>query len=821
MLRTRVAATIEWKSAQECPGEIQCLMERKTRPTILKQKLDEVEEQELSLCALSVNEIESRDSATKSLHQTEQPSWWDFQSAPLRAPDTSPPAKAHGESHETPAKPSQTRSHGSASDPILMQADLLESKLWDDSRGRMHPGFFHVSCPGIEELRRELSTALIPEENRTQRPKAASPVLRAMQVLQTTLNNGENENGLQEALVDLCNHAAAYLHCVYSSTSLRGNLFEVTATQPLGAKTDARPHRTSRHKPDAVVKKKDGLPSATLTWKDVAVAIEVKPKQSHDLGDDVVKQVMRYAWHIMQANSSAARVISATLCGPIFRLWVFDALCFGCSVGINLQKLDSMEDLASALGLLVGPLDALLPTWSPRHGQTLDLIDKTRKSQASLVLHRPCSISTMHSDGLWGRSTRAWASKAETEDGSTIQCVIKACWLPEFLKDHEALMYTKLGKVENMPELLGIACNISLPNTFALPRPTHSEALQASLLESLAQELQFVVLVIKCEVGVSIPAVITERQQVCILRDLFFILKELGLKGLHYRDLNLGNFTLKAKWEQEMEAGRNAVLLFDLDGSRFLKERRGGSTSMTARRIPLGLDDATSVNLYTLSTRAVHRLQIADEVKKWLSVKSKATSGGSSTKNADRHLERLRTKLLSCDHRYIDDAEAVVWCHLLLLRTSTQELNAETSEQIDLLHTSAKTTLWEEGWDLFVEEARAPMSGQWVDLMLEVKEAIEICEDEYRENADGTISSMEVEAYDRLAVACDTYLRCNEKVKPSSSPRKKPVRSPLSLLAPAKVNLANAKVPAASPTKISRPRVKKNLADENLPDLFA
>lgn len=57
----------------------------------------------------------------------------------------------------------------------------------------------------------------------------------------------------------------------------------------------------------------------------------------------------------------------------------------------------------------------------------------------------------------------------------------------------------------------------------------------------------------------------------------------------------------------------------------------------------------------------------------------------------------------------------------------------------NLPHNSAKTTLWTEDWDLLVPEARASMSGQWVDLLLEVKEAIEICEKECSETGDGTI----------------------------------------------------------------------------------
>lgn len=281
----------------------------------------------------------------------------------------------------------------------------------------------------------------------------------------------------------------------------------------------------------------------------------------------------------------------------------------------------------------------------------------------------------------------------------------------------------------------------------------------------VSEQTVFVALAQRCQRGFDVTDVkpaqpLTTSQLLRILRDLLRLLKRVSEKGIHYRDVNLGNFVLKQAFEQLWSDSKASVLmLLDFGNSRYLDEHRGGSDSARAMGVPLGADDALSVCALFVSHRSLEcaeQLKIAS-ARRADAARAEPSSQAPLLRLADK---ALRTAELN-EHRFADDGESAMLAYLWLVYVWARDpgLRARIKRLCDMLnHKGTKTTLWCQNWDVELGGLMQflPEGAAWLELLAALNEEIWDCQTKLHNEhlVRGRISPRERTCFDK----CDDLL---------------------------------------------------------------
>lgn len=411
---------------------------------------------------------------------------------------------------------------------------------------------------------------------------------------------------------------------------------------------------------------------------------------------------------------AAGEILTMTICGPIVRVWYMNPQRFGSSRGLSLDDPKDTNDIVKVFALFSGPVSNYLLHWKPVAGPKGRLAMKTIDDKPFLLeLKDIKSLDTRYDP--YGRRTAVWSAgvaqvlSVPGENGPpppiTLEpdehLVIKTSWHLPYLRHHEHNVYKHVAEKERerkeagierdadvaIPELIGILNGdsqvddrLACIGDKSLSDWTTREVLKDPLSKDSNAErehLHFTILVTKCRRAVPIGrCFLDELETLEVYRKLFKNVGYLGVLGVHYRDLNLGNILC--------DEATLTCLLVDLDFARIGTQRRGGGEGEKLKPHETSLDDCISGNLLFMSQHVqksrelsikLARLELAQQ--KQAKAEGEKKGGGAARQGSWRDIlaegrqdgakeladkiKKLKKKIASEHHRFIDDLESAIY----------------------------------------------------------------------------------------------------------------------------------------------------------------
>lgn len=322
-----------------------------------------------------------------------------------------------------------------------------------------------------------------------------------------------------------------------------------------------------------------------------------------------------------------------------------------------------------------------------------------------------------------GRRTSVWSAgivrtlsvNGVADDPSRItlkkdeHIVIKTSWQLSRHRTHEHDVYKHMAMTEKqlveeegfvrdkdvaIPELVGTLCedyqagdNLACIGDAPLNRWTTREVRinpMSNDLEAGVEKAHFTILITKCRKAKPINHfILREFQMIEVYRRLVKNLEHVGLLGIHYRDLNIGNILCN------LEDGF-LCLLADFDFARIETKRRGEPREEhgDGELLDTSLDDCVSGNLHFMSQhvqksrernaaltrlrRAKHAIEAAAERNvQQASVEDRLfweNERITLLEAKQGEIDGLQNEIAAHYHKFVDDLESMIYTLLWLVR---------------------------------------------------------------------------------------------------------------------------------------------------------
>ncbi|KAH8090973.1 hypothetical protein HD553DRAFT_354913 [Filobasidium floriforme] len=465
------------------------------------------------------------------------------------------------------------------------------------------------------------------------------------------------------------------------------------------------------------------LVTARLTANNICAAGATKIERNEDKLRGNSDDLACYSLTCVRDTPIAGTVYGFTACGPLFRLWCYDPLCYSsglpCDVSPDNDDQDHIDDFLKMVALLCGPLDVLICHWKPRDQAFLAFRDDPDDLESeplqitnwkSLVSNRPHGAVFVR-EQLIGRRSTAFAGKG-TINGKEKDLVIKLSYLSKDLCRHEQRV-TRHIRDFKFDELLdsGVVRGFELDENDVsnlrrgysrLPRYVGTldfgdyAAKQIDHVDAetgLTGTLYLSGLVTEGLHGTILSAKAPEDQTMQVYGDAARCLWASALCDVYYRDPNQGNILLHAEGGGMLIDFGNAVIRSLTDSAITLYQR--------SSRLE---DDARSANPYFISLvsdEAGFKAQVYTEaLTAWEKIKHKSEGDPDRLKaekklrDAERQIDEFRAP------RFFDDLESIIYCLLHQLgrhqeKFSTKgEVIAANPAEASLISDGPKRKMW-------------------------------------------------------------------------------------------------------------------------------
>jgi hypothetical protein len=418
-------------------------------------------------------------------------------------------------------------------------------------------------------------------------------------------------------------------------------------------------------------------------------------------------------------------LLSFTLCGTILRIVFINTERFGTSRGYDLSDPEDWIDVVKIIALFCGSISNYFPFWTPHELEQITM--ETLEGDTLLVKLEDIEILDRRFDP-YGRRTTVWSGKVKnikqldrngkekevdpryvpTEDEVF---VIKASWLLSYLAEHEKNVYRHIEEQDkkegrdrdpevSIPVFIGtVTTSEKAAETLGNPdlanwktrdfpvNPTQPESSKEHACLSIFATNFFKTMTI-------LGATISMVKLITVYRKLFKTLKYLAQRGVHYRDLNLGNI-LRDILTQER------CLLTDFDFARIGMQRRGDPQKGDLQPWETSKDDCISGNPIFMSSFVQEGVKNKDTLERHEKFLLQAKQGLDQAKRQEEeklldatsslldrdaaalrrrkaeesvskwesNVEQAKARLTPNAHRYIDDCETAVYTLLWLVST--------------------------------------------------------------------------------------------------------------------------------------------------------
>lgn len=398
------------------------------------------------------------------------------------------------------------------------------------------------------------------------------------------------------------------------------------------------------------------------------------------------------------------------------RVFFLNPLRFGTSRGYDLTDQQDWFEIIKIIALFAGPVSNYLQYWRPLTQEMLKI--QTPIGDELRVKFNSVQIVNKRDDP-YGKRTTVWSCEVgeieqldpngektevdpryKPDEGEVF--VIKASWLLPHLADHEKAVYQHIEEGDrqeyelngftrdpdiSIPAFLGSVINSESAAETLGPIglsqwKTRSSPVNAVNAESTPEDARFSVFATKCFKAETILGMTLSLVDLIIVyRKLFKTLKYLAKRGVHYRDMNLGNIL------RDILTGRRC-LVADFDFARIGMARRGDPARKETQPWEMSLDDCISGNLTFMSTWVQEgrvKKQIYQEIEQ-LVVDAHATLASfepgtqnyadatSELEERQEDLKEAKKKMTPTSHRYIDDCESALYTLLWLVSVAPFEI---------------------------------------------------------------------------------------------------------------------------------------------------
>lgn len=283
-------------------------------------------------------------------------------------------------------------------------------------------------------------------------------------------------------------------------------------------------------------------------------------------------------------------------------------------------------------------------------------------------------------------SERFDPSKPPLPDGwDRIRLVTKATWIAAEVVHHEERMLHILHTAEAVA-LYPLATDVSSTESISrIAKPIgHTQDELISRWNTEGEEksapVRLSILVTQCPIGRNLPTIARNANKLSlrnwgqiflgILECLWFS----SSKGIHYRDLNLGN----VMWAWMPDGKTVVAWLVDWGNARHLQQPRILSVMSIADVIRLAEDDGRSANPYFRSTACNQASQLSDEYLRQQGeyssylelirnkeanpdVVADLASLKDETAIVQEEMQKTIMKARQASHRYVDDLESLIY----------------------------------------------------------------------------------------------------------------------------------------------------------------
>jgi hypothetical protein len=426
-------------------------------------------------------------------------------------------------------------------------------------------------------------------------------------------------------------------------------------------------------------------------------------------------------------------LLSFTLCGTILRIVFINTERFGTSRGYDLSDPEDWIDVVKIIALFCGPISNYFPFWAPHELELITM--ETLEGDTLLVRLEHVEILDRRFDP-YGRRTTVWCGEVKmikqldrngkekqvdprylTDEDEVI--VIKASWLLSYLAEHEKDVYRHIEEGDkkeleetgrerdpeiSIPVFMGtIKTSERAAETLGYPDladwKTRKFPVNTTQPESREEHACLSIFATKCFKAVTIlGASISIAKLVTVYRKLFKTLRYLARRGIHYRDMNLGNI-LRDLLTQER------CLLTDFDFARIEMQRRGHPRGEHLHFWETSKDDCVSGNALFMSSyvqegvakkealerqeritpelrQQLQRAEAALEEQKLLkqsaihdpTIDDQIEALGETCKDLEKNVaqgekeeQRYRDMMRPTAHRYLDDCESAIYTLLWIV----------------------------------------------------------------------------------------------------------------------------------------------------------
>ena len=385
---------------------------------------------------------------------------------------------------------------------------------------------------------------------------------------------------------------------------------------------------------------------------------------------------------------------------------------FGTSRGYDLSEPEDWVEIIKIVALFSGPVSSYFKYWRPTVQETLKI--ETLCGRELRVTFNTVQILDKRFDP-YGRRTTVWSCEVkdvkqfdgdgeETQvdprfkPGSSEIFVIKASWLLPQFAHHEQAVYKHIEEDDQrehkqngfqrdpevaIPVFIGTVIDSDLAEKTLGPTPlkewrTMSHTITPEDPESSLEHARLTVFATKCfKAGTIIGTTLPLASLITVYRKLFKTLKYLARRGIHYRDINLGNVL------RDILTGTRSLLV-NFDFARIGMTRRGDSALNESQPWETSMDDCVSGNLKFMSTfvqqgrqkiaqyhvqqQAVQAVRQNIKKQESTSVKTpKQKKREADLTRQEQLLQDLKDEMQSTAHRYIDDCESAMYTLLWLV----------------------------------------------------------------------------------------------------------------------------------------------------------
>lgn len=685
--------------------------------------------------------------------------------------------------------PAKTRSESSTGIP-LARAHAIGEDLGMDAQFRLDDAWLEpASSPQLDEaIGKALTKHSVRRALKALTTAVEDNLSAARKKANTSAQGKVQEAGPLEAKVEL---ALARFFTPYRG-ELRQHFGVPADANGWGSCFDhgkfqvANPDRTNDedHRPDTVVfsKRPSKRGKASVHWSDIVSVIEIKVQAAEDCGDQVTKQVLRYARCIKSAHPICSTVHIVTVCGPFVRLWTFGPGAFTTSRGYSLLKAADQRPICRTLALLVATQPStLLGNWAPAKTFAIHLLDGsapqtwswTQKEGPKVIFVRPKLfgghavifgghaklLPSSESTGQKGSGEQSTGAEAagKTSPGKEagsgteqldVQTFLKALYLLEHLKGHESRIQMAIQDVADSPTPLGAVDTAasSWPPSQRAGTATTSTGLNTVPVAPLLRDgdeqvrLHLHAFAYQHRLGERIPLSMSEVDLCGLFGQLPPTFLAYAERNVHYRDLNPTNLL----YQKARECLKHIVVDHDNASLAFHRHDRGaGGSGQAARRerqrlfTAIAKDDARSADPEYLPSSVYHlgmvlekleeaERQRSDPQSTWKDEEaySDALAGVQHKVDADdEHVIKLRVYA----HTYVDNLESM--CRVLVRLGTERSFRSHwwsDSLRSEMTHPAKKWANWTDRklWSSFLRKFCPGMSSEWRKMLISLRHHI-------------------------------------------------------------------------------------------------